>query len=174
MKKRMNAGEQRRVFDEWLSSHKGLLFKVVRAYAFSPHDRDDLFQEISVQMWNSIPNYRGESGAATWIYRVALYTAIAWTRREKKHHEGKQPLTEAEHTLTETIKFKDSRLEWLYDQIGQLNEIDRSLTLLLLDGFSYKEMAAILGISESNVGVKINRIKKRLTQKSREVVDHGI
>ncbi len=174
MKKRMNESEQKRLFDEWLNKHKGLLFKVVRAYAFSPHDQDDLFQEISVQVWNSIPNFRGESAVTTWIYRVALYSAIAWSRREKKHHDGKQPLTEAEHTLTETAKFKDSRLDWLYEQIARLNEIERSLTLLLLDGFSYKEMANILGISESNVGVKINRIKKHLTQKSQETVNHGV
>lgn len=69
---------------------------------------------------------------------MALYAAIAWTRRERKHHDGKQPLTEAEHTLTETSKFKDSRLDWLYEQIAQLNEIDRSLILLLLEGFSYR------------------------------------
>ena len=174
MKKRMDESEQKRLFDEWLNNHKGLLFKVVRAYAFSPYDQDDLFQEISVQVWNSIPNFRGESGIATWIYRVALYSAIAWTRREKKHQEGKEPLTEAEHTLTETAKFKDSRLEWLYEQIVELNEIDRSVTLLLLDGYSYKEIASILGISESNVGVKINRIKKCLTQKSLETINHGV
>ena len=174
MKKRMDEGEQKRIFDEWLSKHKGLFFKVVRAYAFDAHDRDDLFQEISIQVWNSIPSFRSESGATTWIYRVALYAAIAWTRREKKHHDGKQPLTEAEFTLTETAKFKDSRLDGLYEQITQLNEIDRSLTLLLLEGFSYQEMSTILGISESNVGVKINRIKKRLTQKSQETVNHGV
>ncbi len=170
----MDENEQKRLFDECLNKHKGLLFKVVRAYAFSPHDQDDLFQEISVQVWNSIPNFRGESAVTTWIYRVALYSAIAWSRREKKHHDGKQPLTEVEHTLTETAKFKDSRLDWLYEQIAQLNEIERSLTLLLLDGFSYKEMATILGISESNVGVKINRIKKHLTQKSQETINHGV
>lgn len=170
----MDKDEQMRIFDEWLSRHKGLLLKVVLAYAFTPHDKDDLFQEISIQLWNSIPKFRGESAVATWIYRVALYSAIAWTRREKKHHDGKQPLTESDHTLTETGKFKDSRLDWLYEQIARLNEIDRSLTLLLLEGFSYKEMAAILGISESNVGVKINRIKKRLTQKSLEITDHGV
>ena len=174
MKKRMDECEQKRIFDEWLNRHKGLFFKVVRAYAFNPHDQDDLFQEISVQVWNSIPNFRGESGVTTWIYRVALYSAIAWTRRERKHRDGKQPLTEAEYTLTESTKFKDNRLDWLYEQITQLNEIDRSLTLLLLDGLSYKEMAAILGISENNVGVKINRIKKHLTQKSQETVDHGV
>ena len=68
----------------------------------------------------------------------------------------------------------DPRIEWLYAQIRQLNEIDRSLTLLLLDGFSYKEMAAMLGITENYVGVKISRIKEHLTSKSREEFRHGV
>jgi RNA polymerase sigma-70 factor (ECF subfamily) len=96
---------------------------------------------------------------------------MAWKRREKKHFEGKQSLDEIERTLIETSKFEDSRLDWLYEQIGQLGEIDRSLMLLSLDGFSYKEMASILGISESNVGVKTNRIKKYLVGKSKEEDD---
>lgn len=158
LQKQINESEQKRIFDAWLNEHKGLFFKVVRAYAVSPSDQEDLFQEISIQVWNSIPNFRGDAAVTTWIYRVALYSAIAWAGREKKHRDGKQALTETEHTLTETTQFTDGRLDWLYEQIARLNEIDRSLTLLLLDGFSYKKMAAILGISESNVGVKINRI----------------
>lgn len=173
MKRKMTAAEQQQIFDDWVTTHKGLLFKVVRAYAMDPHDRDDLFQEISIQLWHSVPNFRGDAKVSTWIYRVALYAAIAWTRKEKKHHSGKQSLAGLEHLLTENTASTDSRLDWLYQQIGQLNEIDRSLTLLLLDGFSYKEMASILGISESNVGVKINRIKKYLKNKSQENIYHG-
>lgn len=165
----MNKDEQKRIFDDWLKNHKGLFFKVVRAYAKDPDDQDDLFQEISIQVWHSIPKFKGESVAATWIYRVALYSAIAWSRRQKKHKNGKRPIDEVEHALIETAKFEDSRLEWLYDQIAKLNEVDRSLTLLLLDGYSYKEMSAIIGISESNVGVKINRIKKRLINESKDI-----
>ncbi|VAW42949.1 hypothetical protein MNBD_CHLOROFLEXI01-2491 [hydrothermal vent metagenome] len=81
----MVESEQKQVFDEWLDSHKGLFFKVVRAYAFTPQDRDDLFQEIAIQVWHSVPNFRGESKVSTWIYRVALYAAMSWTRREIKH-----------------------------------------------------------------------------------------
>lgn len=164
----MTVKEQRQIFDAWLNEYKGLFFKIVRAYAFTPDDREDLFQEIAIQVWDSIPNFRGDSAVTTWIYRVALYSAMTWRRREKKHLDGKQSFDEIEHTLTESARFKDNRLEWLYEQIGALGEIDRSLMLLSLDGFSYKEMATILGISESNVGVKINRIKKSLASKSKE------
>ena len=81
----MIEAEQRRIFDEWLDTHKGLFFKVVRAYAFTPQDQEDLFQEIALQVWHSVPNFRGESKVSTWIYRVALYAAMSWTRQEKKH-----------------------------------------------------------------------------------------
>ncbi len=170
----INERDQKKIFNKWLKEHKGLFFKVTRAYAFSQHDREDLFQEISIQVWNSIPNFRGDSKTSTWIYRVALYTAIAWARREKKHTDVKQPLGKSTYTLTETHGSTDNLLDWLYEQIARLNEIDRSLILLLLDGFSYKEISSILGISESNVGVKINRIKKILRQKSQEAINHGI
>ncbi len=162
----MDEKEQTRIFDRWLEAHKGLLFKVVRAYAVTPPDQEDLFQEIAIQVWNSIPNFRQDSAETTWIYRVALYCALAWSRKEKKHSEKKQSLNGIEHTLLASSETKDHRLDWLYEQIRQLDEIDRSLTLLLLDGFSYREMAATLGISESNVGVKINRIKKYLSTKT--------
>ncbi|WP_420627287.1 RNA polymerase sigma factor [Candidatus Leptofilum sp.] len=170
----MQEREQKQIFDTWLDEHKGLFFKIVRAYAFTPQDQEDLFQEIAIQVWDSVPGFRGESSVATWIYRVALYTAMSWTRQEKKHEDGKRPLTTIDHTLIATPAQQDERLIWLYDQIAQLNEIDRSLTLLLLDGYSYKEMASILGISVSNVGVKINRIKKHLTRKSQEGVKNGV
>ncbi|MGB1252779.1 MAG: RNA polymerase sigma factor, partial [Candidatus Promineifilaceae bacterium] len=97
----MSENEQRQIFDQWLHMHKGIFFKIVRAYAFTPNDQDDLFQEITLQVWQSIPNFRGEAKASTWIYRVALYAASSWVRQEKK-----RPLTrslfDVEHTLTLT------------------------------------------------------------------------
>jgi RNA polymerase sigma-70 factor, ECF subfamily len=151
-------------FAAWLRDYKGVFFKVVRAYAFTPQDRDDLFQEIATQVWRSVPNFRGDAAVTTWIYRIALNVAIAWTRRETKHRKGTQPLDDVRPTLLENPHTRDPRLEWLYEQIAQLNELDRSLTLLLLDGFSYRDMAALLGITESNVGARISRIKTRLTK----------
>ena len=74
--------ERDRIFGEWLAGHKGILFKVVHAYAFEHADRQDLFQEIVIQVWHSVDAFRGESSVPTWMYRVALNTAIAWTRKE--------------------------------------------------------------------------------------------
>jgi RNA polymerase sigma-70 factor (ECF subfamily) len=170
----MNQPEQQQVFDEWIGRHRGLLFKVVRAHAFNPQDRDDLFQEIAAQVWLSIPNFRSEAAVTTWLYRVALHCAMAWARKEKRHRAGRRSLDEQKPALLETPTGRDRRIDWLFDQIAQLDEIDRALTLLLLDGFSYQEMAATLGLSESNVGVKIHRIKNYLTERSRETDRHEL
>ena len=110
----------------------------------------------------------------TWIYRVALNAAIAWTRKEWKHSESKQSVNGVDLAILQASPVADPRIEWLYAQIRELNAIDRSLTLLLLDGFSYKEMASVLGITENHVGVKISRIKAYLTTKSREEFGHGV
>lgn len=159
----MGDSERDRTFGEWLAVHRGILFKVVHAYAFEPADRQDLFQEIAIQVWRSVDAFRGDSSVPTWMYRVALNTAIAWTRKEGRHQRGKRPFEEVEGLLTTASSEKrDPRVEWLYHQIAQLKVVDRSVALLLLDGFSYKEIAAIVGITESNVGVKINRIKSAL------------
>ena len=161
--------ERDRIFSEWLASHKGILFKVVHAYAFEHADRQDLFQEITLQVWRSVDAFRGESSVPTWMYRVALNTAIAWNRKEDRHQRGKQPLDAVAGLLTTSSSGgRDPRVEWLYRQIAQLKDVDRSVALLMLDGFSYKEIASIVGITESNVGVKINRIKSALAGKRAE------
>jgi RNA polymerase sigma-70 factor (ECF subfamily) len=161
--------ERDRIFNDWLTSHKGILFKVVHAYAFEHADRQDLFQEVVFQVWRSVDAFRSESSVATWMYRVALNTAIAWTRKQDRHQRGKQPLEIVEGLLTvSAADGRDPRVEWLYHQIAQLKDVDRSVALLLLDGFSYKDIAGIVGITESNVGVKINRIKSALAGKRAE------
>ena len=155
--------ERDRIFGEWLAGHKGILFKVVRAHAFTHADREDLFQEIAVQVWRSVDAFRGASSVVTWIYRVALNTAIGWNRKEERHQRGKQPLEAAAGVLSASSPdSRDPQVEWLYRQIAELNEADRSLALLMLDGFSYREIADIVGITENYVGVKISRIKSAL------------
>lgn len=154
--------ERDRIFGEWLAGHQGILFKVVRAYAFKHADRQDLFQEVAIQVWRSVDAYRGDSSVPTWMYRIALNAAISWTRKQNRHQRGKQPLEIVEGLLTEPAVEADPRVEWLYAQIAQLKDVDRSVALLMLDGFAYKDIAAIAGISEGNVAVKINRIKAAL------------
>ena len=169
----MTEAQQQQIFQQWLQQYKALIFKVVRAYAFTAMDQEDLFQEIIIQVWKSIPGFRGESAVTTWLYRIALNTAIKWIKKERKYSPATS-LDNAQNILQESNYQIDEKLEWLYTEIQQLDEIDRSITLLMLDNFSYKEMATIIGISESNVGVRINRIKKHLISKSKKYDHHGI
>lgn len=172
----MKRQDQERVFNAWMSSHKGLIYKVVRAYTVNATDQEDLFQEIAAQLWFSIPKFKGKSAETTWIYRVALFCAMSWTKKERRRREGTGAYSQQQSFLSLKADHENPRLTWLYEQINQLKSLDRSLTLLLLDGYSYKEMATILGLSESNVGVRINRIKKSLTEKldQTEEANHGV
>lgn len=167
----MTKEEQRQIFEQWLERHKGLIFKVVRAFSFEAMNQDDLFQEISIQVWHSIPSFKKQSSVTTWLYRISLNTSIKWSKRERKYFQ-EEAIENVQHVLQESQP-ADERLSWLYEEIRKLDEIDRCITLLMLDGFSYKEMAAMLGITESNVGVKINRIKKELIVKSKRY-EYGI
>jgi RNA polymerase sigma-70 factor, ECF subfamily len=166
--------EQQQIFTQWLNQHKMLIFKIVRAYAGTVMDQDDLFQEITIQIWRSIPTFRQESAVTTWIYRIALNTSITWVRKERKYQTANTLIENVPEILSPQHLPNDEQLNWLYAAIHQLDEIDRSITLLLLDGFSYKEMAAILGITISHVGVKINRIKKQLIIQSKKFIENGI
>ena len=157
----MLAAERNRVFESWIDAHKAILFKVARVYGATHSDREDLFQEIALQVWHSVEAYRGDCAATTWIYRVSLNTALAWRRKERKHGQGRQDIVAATGLII-APSGRDPRLEWIYDRIAELDEASRSLALLMLDGFSYREMSQILGIGESNVGMKINRIKAAL------------
>ncbi len=170
----MRFAEHKSVFDSWLNLHKGVLFKVARAYAFTRQDQEDLFQELATQVWLSIPGFNGDSAPSTWIYRVALNTAISWSRKELRHRNKSDSLDGTDTVLELANSERDPRLEWLYEQIAQLGEIDRSVALLLLDGFSYQEIADALGMSETNVGVRIHRIKAHLTRESNKESRHAI
>jgi RNA polymerase sigma-70 factor, ECF subfamily len=157
----MLEAERNRVFESWIDAHKAILLKVARVYGATHSDREDLFQEIALQVWHSVEAYRGDCAATTWIYRVALNTALAWRRKERRHSQGRQDI-DAATALLIAPSGRDPRLEWIYQRIAELDEGSRALALLMLDGFSYREMSQILGIGESNVGMKINRIKVSL------------
>ncbi|MEM9261587.1 MAG: RNA polymerase sigma factor [Bacteroidota bacterium] len=155
------------IYHRWLRDHRAILFKVVRSYASTREDEEDLFQEIALQLWRSVPAFRAESLETTWLYRIALNVALKWSAREERRLQR-----EPEKVLSEDNN--NDQLEWLYERIRQLPKTDRSLILLLLDGFSYREMAEMIGISESNVGVKIHRIKQQLAAAAKTPESHGI
>jgi len=157
----MQDTERNTIFQAWLEAHKAIAFKIARVYGTTHADRQDLFQEIALQVWHSVEAYRQDCAVTTWIYRVALNTALAWNRKERKHVRGRQDIDAAAELLV-AAPDRDPRLDWIFQRIAELDEVARSLALLMLDGFSYREMSQILGLTESNVGVKINRIKAQL------------
>ncbi|MFH1370243.1 MAG: RNA polymerase sigma factor [Planctomycetota bacterium] len=152
---------QETTFKQWLGEHTGLILRVVRACGNTAEDQDDLFQEICLQLWLSIPRFEGKAKVSTWIYRVALNTALVWNRGEKrrrKHTNRIMTFRPAQNVSGQP----DEIIERLYEAIHKLPKVDASLVLMHLDGLAYSEMSEILGISESNVGVKLNRAKKQL------------
>ena len=159
--------QQETIFRRWLDAHIGLMLKVVRGCTASPPDQDDLFQEVLLQLWSSIPAFRGEAKETTWIYRVAWNTALAWRRGERRRREGHEtfirfsPATQVQPSHLDSEPGQEI-VERLYAAIRQLPKVDASMALMHLDGLSYQEMAEVLGISENYIGVKLNRIRKQL------------
>ncbi len=153
----------------WFGEHGSSVMKVARAYTRTSEDTQDLAQEILLQAWQSLPNFEQKSSVATWFYRVALQTAMNWQRKDKPRRASQKPLLEVQAVATEggdgaaQIQQRDT-VEQLYRAIHQLPKADAALVLLYLDELSYREMADVLGISENNVGVKLNRAKKALNE----------
>ena len=163
----MTAQEQETIFRRWLGAHLGLILKVVRGCAAAPQDQDDLFQDVCLQLWQSIPSFRGEAKETTWIYRVAFNTALAWRRGERRRRKGHETFLQFDVSPQVQPSHADALpeqeiIEQLYATIRQLPKVDASLALMHLDGLSYSEMSEVLGISENCIGVKLNRIRKHL------------
>ncbi len=148
-------------FIDILREYKNLIYKICHSYCPNPADHKDLEQEIIVQLWTSMKRYNGSVKMSTWIYRIALNTAISHYRNEQKRNhipaENFMSLQAAEYD-PET----DEHIKQLYLFIEQLNYLDKALMLLYLEETKQKEIAEILGITESNVSTKINRIKQQL------------
>ena len=156
------------LFRQWLEEHAGAVLKVARAYTLNAEDCHDLAQDILLEVWRSLPQFEGRASPSTWAYRVALNTALGWRRKERRRRAHHQPLwgideLSAANSGTEA-KGDREVVEQLYAAIRQLPKSDAALVLLYLDNLSYREMAEVLGLSESNVGVKLNRTKKALSE----------
>jgi RNA polymerase sigma-70 factor, ECF subfamily len=171
----MQPDTQEKLFKQWLGEYDKLVFKVVRAYAVSPQDQDDLFQDILLQLWNSVPSFQGDAAETTWIYRVALNTALVWkrteTRKQKRSRTAVIDFNEVSAADPDTSAGNDGIIEQLYDTIRKLEKIDSSLILMHLDGLSYDQMADILGISKGNVGVRLNRAKRQLADLMKGLIE---
>ena len=155
------------LFESWLIEHKGVVLKVARAYTLTTEDCQDLAQEILFQVWRSLPQFQGRASASTWFYRVALNTALDWHRKEHRRQERQQPIFAIEDLSVAGLDSSQQLVqrevvERLCAAIRQLPKTDAALILLYLDDQSYRQMAEVLGISQSNVGVKLNRAKKAL------------
>jgi RNA polymerase sigma factor (sigma-70 family) len=161
----MDTAEQQQHFADWMREHSAILHHVVNGFA-AGDDRKDLLQEVLLAVWKSIPAFRQQAKPATYLYRVSHNAALLWIRTEKNYRRRVEKFgTEPPGEMTaDADPQTDERLAKIYAAIRQLKPLDRSLMLLSLDGLSYREMAEVLGISESNVGAKLNRIKNQLTQ----------
>lgn len=163
--KLVTAAEQQQRFADWIRDHGAILHHVVNGFA-AGEDRNDLFQEILLAVWKSVPRFRGQAKPTTYLYRVSHNAALLWTRTQRNYRRRIERFGAAasDEAATGPDSSTDELLANLYAAIHLLKPLDRSLILLALDGLSYREMAEVLGLSESNVGVKINRIKSQLTQ----------
>ena len=145
-----------------MAEHQGIIHKICRLYRDSREDREDLFQEITFQLWKSFPSFKGNSLISTWLYRIALNTAIASYRKEKPTIDYVETLPEfVEEPQNEELILRQERL---LTAMKQLSESEKAIIALYLEDLSYLQIAEILGISENNVGVKINRIKTKIQQ----------
>ncbi len=148
-----------------LEEHKKILFKIASLYCRNPGDRDDLVQEMTLQLWRSFGRYDDRQRFSTWMYRVSLNVAISFYRREARRSRATVPASDgildiaARETDSAAL---DDDLRVLQGFIQQLDELDRALVILYLDGNRYETIAEVLGISESNVGTRIGRIKQRI------------
>lgn len=159
----MNKQEQQHLFEGIIEQHKGILFKVARAYCPDEEDRQDLIQEMMIQIWQSIHKYNEQYRISTWLYRISLNVAISFYRksstRTKKYTQLNEQMSK---TLVEDKSENERQLNLLEQFISELKEIDKALMILYLEDKSHNEIAEILGISVSNVGTKIVRIKEKL------------
>ena len=157
--------EKNQIFLDKLERHKGVVFKISKMYMDNTDDQNDLFQEIVYQAWKSFSNFEGKSEFSTWLYRVAINTAMVYLKKEKQrsivsHDDFERLPIRQEHYDDEV----DSNIRLMYTCIQQLNPVDKALIFYFLEDYSGKEIAEQMGISEVNVRVKLNRAKGKLKE----------
>jgi len=158
------------IFLKEIQLHEKQIYKICHFYAKNETDRQDLYQEILLQLWKGYPNFRGESKFNTWLYQVAINTAMTRLRNDKKNIHVYDPGHLSREAQTgDTHSNKEELYDAMYSAIDQLNDIEKALVLLFLDGKPYSEIETILGISEPTLRVKMNRIKEKLRQLTKNI-----
>ncbi len=161
-------------FKNIIDQHNGILYKIGRSYTTEDADFKDLYQEMLIQLWKSLDKFQGNSKVSTWMYRVALNTALSYKRNQKRKkradtldHIGEKIACGGAAGI-EAMNQKEQKIELLYKCINLLKKEERAIILLHLDGKKYEEIAEITGLTKNHVGVKIKRIKDRLQRLLKE------
>jgi RNA polymerase sigma factor (sigma-70 family) len=160
----MTTAKHQERFQTLLNEHKRILYKVCHSYCRNRDDREDLAQEIIVQLWRSFGRFDEGYRFSTWMYRIALNVAISFYRRETTR--TRHVISDDERVLdaVDETRSQPEEIRLLYEFIEKLDELNKALVLLYLDGNSYGEIASVLGITETNVATKINRLKNSMKQ----------
>ena len=166
----MTTEERNARFEDWIAAHGPLLHHVANGFAAGA-DRHDLMQELLLAVWKAVPTFRQDAKPSTFLYRVTHNVALTWKRTQSNYRQrvdsfALQPLLEPGSASDR----EQETLELLYGEIRKLPPVDRSLILLHLDGLSYAEMGEIHGLTESNVGTRLTRLKQRLTDAMKGVL----
>lgn len=167
----MNIQDKNNIFISVIVAHKGILYKVANAYCKDSEDRKDLIQEIYMQLWKSFENYDDDYKYSTWIYRISLNVAISFYRKENSRTKIAGSFGDEIFNFSDksdTVE-KDKNFDILQQFIAELKELDKALMLLYLEEKSYKEIAEIIGYSETNVATKIGRIKLKLKERFSQI-----
>lgn len=152
-------------FLKLVNQHKGILYKASRIYADSIEDREDLQQEILIQLWKSYQNFKGNSEFSTWMYRVAINTAITYLKKEKQRSQNHTASSSHFELQQEDYNpTKDKQLEIFYHAVQELNVLEKAVIFYFMEGMSHKEIGSNLGLSEGNARVKLNRTKEKIQQ----------
>ena len=151
-------------FLEVLEGHKGVIYKVANAYQSDPEERQDLIQEIILQLWRAFPKYDPTFALTTWIYRISLNVAISQLRKATSQRKRRESYAEVlAFAQDEVREEQDEQVRQLYRFIEGLKPLDKAIVILFLEGKGNKEIAEIMGITASNVSTRMHRIKQRMT-----------
>ncbi|MNJ97141.1 ECF RNA polymerase sigma factor SigW [compost metagenome] len=151
-------------FLDQVETHKGIIHKISRMYMDDDDDQKDLFQEIICQLWKSYDSFNHQSKFSSWMYRVALNTAIVYFKKQKRKEDAYATIAQEIEVPTDDAETKEIQLAHFYKALQQLDKIEKALMFYFLEDYSHKEIGENLGISEGNARVKLNRAKNKLKE----------